>query len=272
VKCSFSTLGCPDWTIDEIMEKGSAYGYDGVELRTNADGNHFSPDRSPAEARTTGQRFRDAGLPVISVMGYSTFAHSDSAQVAENVALLSKLVDLAEAFGAPFVRTFAGQIPKGTDSRAMTDTVAAALKEPARKAADKGIRIGLETHDDWCSGARVMSVVRQVDSRGFGIVYDIFNAIQSGIEPWDVTYGKVREQICYCHLKDAYKGPDGRIRYVMLGAGDLPLADVLGRMKAGGFGGFFSFEWEKKWFPDLEPPEQAFPQFIHKLRRSWGSV
>jgi sugar phosphate isomerase/epimerase len=273
MKLAFATLGCPDWSLDDIMARGKGFGFDGVELRTHADGNHFSPEQLPAEARATGARFRDAGLPVISVMGYATFAHLDQETVRKNAELLLKLVDLAEAFGAPYVRTFAGRIRGGADRETMVRTVAGAIRPAARRAADKGVRIGIETHDHWCSGDHAMQVVQAVDSPGFGVVYDICNSFLSGIETWEATYDRIRRHICYCQLKDGYRATDGgEVANVMVGAGDLPLRPILARLKADGFAGFLSFEWEKKWHPELEPPERAFPQFVHKVRSEWAAI
>jgi sugar phosphate isomerase/epimerase len=271
MKLSFTTLGCPDWSLEQIAQNAKAYGYDGLELRTHSDGNHFSPEASPEEAKRVGQLFREAGVPVNSVMGYCRFAFTDEAEVARNQELMRKLLAIAEAMGAPYIRTFAGQIPAGANPDEVTTKVAQALKPLAEEAAARNVRIGLETHDDWCSGDRVMKVVKGIGNpRGFGIVYDIYNAFESGIEAWDVTYRKVKAHICYCHLKDGYKGADGKNHLVMLGAGDLPTEKILKRFKQDGYDSYFSFEWEKKWQPELEPPERAFPHFPHKVRALWG--
>ncbi len=269
MKLSFTTLGCPDWSLDQIAANAKAYGYDGVELRTHTDNNHFSPDAPPEEARRVGELFRKAGVPVTSVMGYCRFAFVDDAEVAKNQELMRKLIATADAMGAKYIRTFAGVIPKESDQAEMTEKVALALKPLAAEAAKRRITIGLETHDDWCSGDRVLNVLKIVGKKGFGIVYDIFNSYNSGIEPWDVTYRKVKPYICYCHVKDGYTGLDGKNHYVLTGAGELPIAKVLQRFKKDGYKGFFSFEWEKKWHAELEAPERAFPHFPRKMKLLW---
>jgi hypothetical protein len=32
-------------------------------------------------------------------------------------------------------------------------------------------------------------------------------------------------------------------------------------LAAGGYKGFYCFEWEKKWHPEIEEPEVAFPHY-----------
>lgn len=270
MKLSFSTLGCPDWNLKQIAQNAKAFGYDGVELRTDKDRNHFSPNAPLSEARRIGKMFQKIGAPVISLAGYCRFAYVDDAEVAKNQDLMRKLIGVASAMGARYIRTFAGQIPKESNRDEMTEKVARAIKPLAEEAATKKITIGLETHDDWCSGDRVMRVVNIVKSRGFGVVYDIHNAFNSGIEPWDVTYRKVRKHICYCHVKDAYIGADKKAHYVPLGAGQLPVQKILNRFKRDGYKGFFSFEWEKKWHAELENPERIFPQFPIKMNELWN--
>jgi len=54
VKTSFTTLGCPGWSLEQIAKNAQAFGYQGVELRTHTDGNHFSPDAPVEEALRAG--------------------------------------------------------------------------------------------------------------------------------------------------------------------------------------------------------------------------
>ncbi|MFH1024562.1 MAG: sugar phosphate isomerase/epimerase family protein [Planctomycetota bacterium] len=272
MKLSFTTLGCPDWTLEEIAKNAAAMGFDGVELRTREDGNHFSPDAPAAEAARVGKMFRDAGAPVMSVMGYSRFTAEDPAEVAKNQVVLRKLVGVAGAMGAPFIRTFAGNIPKGADRAAMVRQVADAIRPAAREAEAAKVVIGLETHDDWCVGELVLAILRAVDSPAFRLVYDIHNALDAKVEPWGKTYAMVKSHIAYCHLKDGYPGKDGKLHYVPVGAGQLPLADILATFKADGYDGFFSFEWEKKWHPEIPGPEYTFPAFAWKVRAVWDAL
>ncbi|MEK7474052.1 MAG: sugar phosphate isomerase/epimerase family protein [Candidatus Coatesbacteria bacterium] len=267
-----NTLGCPEWSLETIAHHAKVFGYNGIELRANEDGNHFHPGASPEETERVGRLFRNAGVPVTSLMGYTKFAFTDRSEIAANQAVLRQLIQQARILGAPFIRSFAGQLPKGSDRAAMIRTVADALHPLAEEALASGIRIGLETHDDWCSGEVIKAVMDRANSRGLGVVYDILNAWDSGAEPWDVAYPLLKPHILYCHLKDGYRLADGKLRYVLLGAGDLPLRAILARFKADGFEGAFSFEWEKKWHAELEAPERAMPHFPHKVRATWASV
>jgi len=272
MKLTFSTIGCPDWTLDEMIAQGAAYGFQGVELGTRDDGRHFPPDTSLETARETGKRFRDSGLPVLTISGNSRFAFEEEEAIQKNENLLAKLIDLAEAFKAPYVRVFTGIMPKGANRGEMIETVSTAFRPLAQKALDQGVVLALETHDDWCSAGQVMPIVERVDSKAFQVLYDVQNSIESGIESWENTYAGLKDHIAYLHIKDAYRNYAGKWIHTPLGAGDFPLETLLSRLKADGYDGTFSFEWEKMWCPDLEPPERVFPQFVHKIKTVWKSA
>ena len=42
------------------------------------------------------------------------------------------------------------------------------------------------------------------------------------------------------------------------------LAPVL---KAAGYKGYYGFEWEKAWHPEIEEPEVALPQYAEMMKR-----
>ena len=64
MKISFSTLGCPAWSLDRILDAAGRLGYDGVELRfveeTTRSGRAASSRRAASARRS--RRLRDAAL------------------------------------------------------------------------------------------------------------------------------------------------------------------------------------------------------------------
>ncbi|MBA3708961.1 MAG: sugar phosphate isomerase/epimerase [Planctomycetes bacterium] len=264
MKWSFTTLGCPDWTLEQIAANAKAHGYHGVELRTHQDGNHLSPDAPAGEVRAVAEMFEKHGVSVMSVMGYSRFAFLDGDEVRRNQDLVRKLIPIAVALGARHIRTFAGQVPKGQTTATMLPILADALRPLAAEAARAGV--AMETHDDWCASDVLVKLARAIASpKGFGIVWDVCNCIQADIEPWRASYRRLKPLIRYCHVKDGYVAADGSFQYAALGAGDLPWVDVVKVLRTDRFKGYLSFEWEKKWHPELEPPERVFPQYTHKM-------
>ena len=69
-------------------------------------------------------------------------------------------------------------------------------------------------------------------------------------------------------IKDSITDFEARLgyQYVQIGDGEIPLKDALRILKAAGFDGWLTFEWEKVWHPNLADPSVAFPEFITRIR------
>jgi sugar phosphate isomerase/epimerase len=265
MKLSFSTLGCPSWKLEQIAANAAAMGFDGVELRGIA-GEHIGPDESPAERRRIRALFADQGVAIACIMGYTRFTMTDPQKRAENDAGLAKLLALASDVGCHLVRVFGGQL-EATDRRANIERVVAGLRPLAAQALTLGVRIALETHDDWCRGQDIRAVLDGVDSPALGVCWDIANA--SLAEPQEATFAAIADRIIHVHFKDVARAGD-EVHSRLPGTGEVNLRQALTWLRDSAYRGYLSFEWEKKWEPDIPEPEIAFPhyaQFVSGLMR-----
>jgi sugar phosphate isomerase/epimerase len=64
-------------------------------------------------------------------------------------------------------------------------------------------------------------------------------------------------------------GPELR-RFLEL-ASEVPVREMLGLLAAGGYRGWISVEWEKRWHPEIAEPEVALPQHLSVLAE-WMEV
>ena len=271
MKLAFTTLGCPDWTLEQIAANAKDYGYDGVELRVADDGVHLSPDATGHEVARVAKLFRDADMPVFSLCGYAKFVASDPAAIEANQRLARRLIEIANALGARCIRVYGGALEEGDTVEAAVKRVAAAIAPVGAEAAAQGVRLAIETHDAWCSGADLAKVFDAVDTAGVGALFDVHNTFGTCGE-WQESYGLLKSHISYWHLKDGFRTPDGKNHHAPVGAGELPLRDILAQLKQDGFDGYLSFEWEKRWAPELDAPEHVFPQYAYKVRATWDDV
>ena len=67
------------------------------------------------------------------------------------------------------------------------------------------------------------------------------------------------------HMKDSIM-QDGRARYAIMGYGDLPIEQIIGVTTAGGYDGFYSLEWLKRWDVTLEEPGIVFAHYVSYMR------
>jgi sugar phosphate isomerase/epimerase len=108
----------------------------------------------------------------------NNFASPDPAVRAADVALAKKWIVVAQKLGAPVIRLFAGEIPKGYENK--WDEVAGWMiecyKECAAFGAQHGVIIGIQNHGDMLQTAdQCIKVVTAVNSKWAGIILDTGN-------------------------------------------------------------------------------------------------
>jgi sugar phosphate isomerase/epimerase len=60
--------------------------------------------------------------------------------------------------------------------------------------------------------------------------------------------------------------PEGNDRkYVLTGHGDIPVRKQVEQLTKIGYKGYYSFEWEKVWHPDIAEPEVAFAEYAEVM-------
>lgn len=108
----------------------------------------------------------------------NNFASPDPKVRAADVERAKKWIIVAEKLGAPVIRLFAGEIPKGYENK--WDEVAGWMiecyKECAAFGAQHGVIIGIQNHGDMLQTAeQCIKVVKAVDSKWAGIILDTGN-------------------------------------------------------------------------------------------------
>lgn len=107
MKISMMTLGCPEWDLDMICQKGAEYGFDGVDFRGLQD--EIDVTKLPAftsDVATTRRKLNDAGLAVSGIS--SSITVCDTAKRATNLEEAKRTIGVAHALGAPNVRIYGG--------------------------------------------------------------------------------------------------------------------------------------------------------------------
>jgi len=265
VKLSFSTLGCPSWSLDRVLDVAGREGYDGVELRflEGDDALWARPELSGAGLSETRRRLRDSGLAVSCVDTRSVFHDPDPSARARSREEAARGLELAAQLGAPGIRVFGDRVQPGADLASTRGWIAEAMQSLAEAGRDTGVQVWLESHGDFARAADTLSVLQRVETRAVGIVWDPANAFEMGEAPADAP-GVLGARMRHVHLKDIKRAAPGQGHAwtpVLVGEGDFPAAEVLALLHGRGYEGFVSFEWEKRWHPSIEEPEVALPHF-----------
>ncbi len=257
MRLAFSTLGCPEWGIDQILEGARLYGYDGVELRFYQGSFDLSAaiGAFPGGPRQFRKRFERVGV-AICCLDSSVVLSKPDASIADG----EQMVDLALALGAPYLRVFGGDVPENETRESCLKRAADKLARLGQRAAQRGIRILLETHDAFSSGAQVAELLAAAGDKGTGVIWDIHHPVAMGETPAQ-TAKLIGSRTYHVHVKDGKGG--GKL--TLLGEGDVPLREIVGELHKLPYRGYLSLEWEKAWIPELASPEIAFPQAARYL-------
>lgn len=270
MKLGISTLGCPDWTLDEILTRLPGFGYEGVELRGLGPDLDLtqSPSFAASAIEETRRRFADAGLTICGVDTSCSFTNSDPSARERSMTEGRRAIDLASVLGAPTVRVFGGGIGGENERPEAVKRVISALLELGDYAALAGtVQIVLETHDAFSTGAQVAEVLRQVNHPHVRALWDLHHPFRQGEAPAE-TFEALGPYVEQAHIKDSK--PDGT--YCLLGEGDIPILAMLRLLKNGGYDGWINLEWEKRWIPALADPAVAFPQYAARLREYFDDL
>lgn len=261
---AYSTLACIDWTLEQVADAACRYGYDGVELRGQGR-QHVSPELSTTERAAVRRLFADRGLAIVAVSAYTRFTYPTLSERLKNEDELRHFIDLAVELGAPVVRTFGGIFPEGEEPGHCEGWVVESLARVAPHAQAAGVCVGLEAHDQLVDPSCLARVMGQIDSPAIGVLWDLGNPHMSGYG-LDEAWQAVRGRVVHTHVKDARR-VGGAWEYVLLGEGEVPVAEAMRRLVAAGYEGAFSLEWERAWHPELAPCEVALPTQCKAMRR-----
>jgi sugar phosphate isomerase/epimerase len=257
---AFSTLGCPAWEWPKILDFAESHDFAAIELRGLMGSMdlpsrpEFAPDRvaqSKKELAAHNLKFADVGS--------STMLHeADPAKRAEQIADGKRFIDLASAIGSPYVRVFGNEI-KGPREEVIA-RVAAGLRELGEYAGPRGVTVIIESHGDFVHSPDLKEVLTRADSPHVALLWDAHHTFVDGHEQPEDTVRELGSWIRHTHLKDSVPDSKGR-KYVLTGRGDVPVQRQIQALRKIGYKGYFCFEWEKAWHPELEAPEIAFADY-----------
>lgn len=269
MKISFSTLGCPDWTLAAALETGARCGYDGIELRfLEGEASLWKLPDFSARLPETCDRIRESGLAVACL---DTSCRFDSPSAAEREIWIEegvRMAELAARLKAPGIRVFGDRIQPGESREGTLRRLADSLNALIEKVKGSGVEVWLETHGDFACADDVQPILSACP--GLRLVWDAASAfIECGERPLD-NGAALKAAIRHAHIKDLKNTSDGW-KPVLMERGSFPFNEIRRVLESMNYSGFLSFEWEKKWHPEIEPPEVAIPHFASWFRAEWGN-
>jgi sugar phosphate isomerase/epimerase len=262
----FSTLGCPKWEWLKILDFARQNGFAAVELR-GLQGTMDLPARpefAPDRINLAKQEVAARGLHISCVSSSANMHDTDPQKHERQLTDARRFIDLASVLTAPYVRVFGNSVV-GPREQAI-EYVARSLRQLGDYAAPKNVTVLIESHGDFTDSPSLRSVLEKADSPHVGLLWDAHHTFVSGNEDPEFTVSRLGKYIRHTHLKDSRRDGDNG-RYVLTGRGQVPVKRQMQLLVEHGYRGYYSFEWEKVWHPEIEEPEIAFPDFARAARR-----
>lgn len=272
---AFSTLGCPKWDWNKILDFASRHGYAGIELR-GLEGNLDLPSHAifaPERIDQTKKEIRSSNLKIACVSSSANLYVEDPTRRAKELNDARRFIDLASRLGAPYVRVFGGKVESDKSPIPDADTkvrVASGLRELGTYAGPHQVTVIIESHDHFTASATLKEVLTHADSEHVGLLWDAHHTFATSGEDPEFTAKQLGPWIRHTHLKDSVGTGEAR-KYVLTGHGNVPIARQLAALQSIGYKGFYCFEWEKLWHPEIDDPEIAIADFSRFIGQCKGN-
>jgi sugar phosphate isomerase/epimerase len=266
----FSTLGCPEWEWKNILDQAARHGFGAIEMRGLA--GEMDLPKSP---QFTGDRLKESlkdlealGLKIATLGASANMHEPDAAKRARQMDEAKRFIELAHQLRAPYVRVFPNQLVKGEDRKVTIDRIIAGLRELGDQAKGSGVTIIVESHGEFVTSPPLLEIIEGAGRPNVAFLWDAHHTCVAGEAPAE-TFRRLGRYVRHTHLKDsrAPKGDEKGRRYVLTGSGEVQVKETVKVLAAGGYRGYYSFEWEKKWHPEIEAPEIAIPHYAKVMRQ-----
>ena len=276
IPLAFSTLGCPAWEWKKILDFAAQHGFSAIELR-GLQGNldlPANPIFAPDRIEQTRKEIAAANLKIACVSSSAQLYVEDPAKRAKELRDARRFIDLAKALNAPYVRVFGGKAESDKSPTPDDQTkarVAAGLRELGAYAGPHNVTVIIESHDHFTASATLKSVLQSANSEHAGLLWDAHHTFATSNEDPEFTVKQLGQWIRHTHLKDSVGSGEDR-KYVLTGRGNVPIQRQIEALRSIDYKGFYCFEWEKLWHPDIDDPEIAIADYARVAGQCLGNA
>ncbi|MCD6469578.1 sugar phosphate isomerase/epimerase [Candidatus Bathyarchaeota archaeon] len=194
-----------NWDIPTIIDMCSKTGFEAVELRTtHAHG--VEPSLSKEERRKVRRLFESSPVRLLSLGTVCEYHAIKKSEVARNIELTKKFIELAYDVGALGVKVRPNglQVDKGIPVEVTLEQIGLALRECGEFAENYGIEVWLEVHGRGTSDLRYIKRIMEIAShKNVGVCW---NSNKTDIVDGSIkeTFNLVKDWIRSVHIHELY--------------------------------------------------------------------
>ena len=264
MKLSFSTLGCPEWYWSDIVSAAKDLGFQGIEVRGVLNQIHI-----PRIKQFSEQEYRETLAELARLELYiPCFTSACELDVHANHGAMMKegkgYIDTAARMKVPYIRVLGDREPAAS-GEVDVGLVKESVLELAEYAEGTDVTLLVETNGWFADSERLAKLLQDTDRPNVAALWDIHHPYRFMHEPPKATVENLGGSIRHVHAKDS-RMAGGKVKYMMMGMGDVPVAEAVEALENAGYEGFYSLEWVKRWDLTLEAPGIAFAQYVQYMR------
>lgn len=268
-KTAFSTVACPDWTLDQVAKAAAEWGFDGVELRTFGPGStQFACDPALTAPEKVRRILSESGVDAAVVASSVGFGEpirpaligrviSDTERSVRDA---KAAIELATKIECPLVRVFGYEYPAKEKRKSAVRRVVERLSLAADAARNTGVRLVLENGGSFNTAGEVMELIEEVGSDLVGAAYSVGVGAVADEEAAEAI-GVLGDRLWVCKLRDR----DEDHRPCPIGDGELHCAEAVAALAQSGFAGWLVLEWDRAWVPGLASAEAMLPAGLERV-------
>ena len=198
-----------DMDLDELIAAMKRYGYDGLEARVEWDhASGIEASLTADERAAVRAKLEANGLELCCVATGVRMADPDRAAREKHIEDLHTYIDLAADLGATRVRTFGGpQAGRKGELHAAVEYAVEGYAQCVDHAAERGVTILMETHDDWSNSASVRAVVERLNHPNLKVLWDCMHP-QRMLESVEESFAAVGQHTEHVHAHDGVYDPE----------------------------------------------------------------
>jgi len=265
MKLAFSTLGCPDFSWNDIYSMAKDLGFDGIEIRGLGD-EIFAVQAQPFTEPQLSKTIKKLAELRIKIPCLSSGCSLNSSENSlKNHEEILQYIKLAAKLGTPFVRIL-GDLSPQINGEVDDEVVLASIQRLIPIAEANGVTLLVETNGAYADTTRLCNLLNNIASDAVAALWDMNHPYRYMNEKPEKTVQNLGSYIKYVHIKDSVI-ENGKTVYKMMGEGDLPIDEMMRALQSINYEGYLSLEWGKRWATDLDDAGVVFPNFVNYMSR-----
>jgi sugar phosphate isomerase/epimerase len=243
---------------EEVIQLAAALGYGGVEWFCLPQ--HLPSDMSLERVNTLAAQTRDAGLATVCLSTYvGGFAEVPDSVCNQQLRVFERYLAIAERLHCPLVRIWPddmGRTLREPVSDAQLQRAARYIQLAADRAAERGLRVAVETHQTIGADLDlVLRLLKAVDRPNAGVIFDPGNLYLARRSYGAAAVRHLSGRIAHVQIKDGslerptppHLAAEPALRFggdfdLLIGEGMVDLRGAITALRDAGYTGWYSVE------------------------------